>query len=213
MWSLSVDGNRLSQMVCAVWHTLVRGRGEQRRAGWATASWLKLGGKRMVSTFSLRALCRGRGRRCRDLGHVHSLFWKAQRNTKAKTRESTKVQTSGAAPSSCSCSIGWCCSETPAVWMTLSVTVLRMSERYTQPGCKGALLVMVLVISAWEMTEPTEGASGERTNTHLLPSSLFCRLLFIVLSLHSQIYQLTFLCSFPWHNLHKHEPLISCFCR
>ncbi|KAI4803119.1 hypothetical protein KUCAC02_006676, partial [Chaenocephalus aceratus] len=36
----------------------------------------------------------------------------------------------------------------------------QMSERYTQPGCKGALLVMVLVISAWEMTEPTEGASA-----------------------------------------------------
>ncbi|XP_034056607.1 chemokine-like protein TAFA-2 isoform X1 [Gymnodraco acuticeps] len=35
-----------------------------------------------------------------------------------------------------------------------------MSERYTQPGCKGALLVMVLVISVWEMTEPTEGASA-----------------------------------------------------
>nr|XP_033931013.1 chemokine-like protein TAFA-2 isoform X2 [Pseudochaenichthys georgianus] len=40
-----------------------------------------------------------------------------------------------------------------------------MSERYTQPGCKGALLVMVLVISAWEMTEPTEGASAHQVRT------------------------------------------------
>ncbi|XP_033470141.1 chemokine-like protein TAFA-2 [Epinephelus fuscoguttatus] len=35
-----------------------------------------------------------------------------------------------------------------------------MSERYTPIGCKGALLVMVLVISVWEMTVPTEGATA-----------------------------------------------------
>ncbi|KAM8908932.1 chemokine-like protein TAFA-2 isoform 2-T2 [Spinachia spinachia] len=35
-----------------------------------------------------------------------------------------------------------------------------MSERYTQIGSKGALLVMVLVIGVWEMTVPAEGAKG-----------------------------------------------------
>lgn len=40
-----------------------------------------------------------------------------------------------------------------------------MSERYARIGSKGALLVMVLVISVWEMTVPTEGAKGERAQT------------------------------------------------
>lgn len=40
-----------------------------------------------------------------------------------------------------------------------------MSERYTQIGSKGALLVMVLVIGVWEMTVPTEGAKGEHVQT------------------------------------------------
>lgn len=44
-----------------------------------------------------------------------------------------------------------------------------MSERYTQIGSKGALLVMVLVISVWEMTQQTEAATGEyiKLNRHL----------------------------------------------
>jgi len=36
-----------------------------------------------------------------------------------------------------------------------------MSERYTQIGNKRALLLLVLVVSVWEMSEPTEGATGE----------------------------------------------------
>lgn len=36
----------------------------------------------------------------------------------------------------------------------------RMSERYAQVGSKGALLVMVLVITFWEMSVPTEGATA-----------------------------------------------------
>uniref|UniRef100_A0A3Q3KL87 TAFA chemokine like family member 2 n=1 Tax=Mastacembelus armatus TaxID=205130 RepID=A0A3Q3KL87_9TELE len=35
-----------------------------------------------------------------------------------------------------------------------------MSERYMQIGSKGALLVMVLVISVWEMSVPTEGTTA-----------------------------------------------------
>ncbi|KAI3366895.1 hypothetical protein L3Q82_009543 [Scortum barcoo] len=35
-----------------------------------------------------------------------------------------------------------------------------MSERYAQIGSKGALLVMVLVISVWEMTVPTQAATA-----------------------------------------------------
>ncbi|KAG7497334.1 hypothetical protein JOB18_035852 [Solea senegalensis] len=38
--------------------------------------------------------------------------------------------------------------------------ISRMSERYTHIGSKGALLVMVLVVSVWEMTVPTEGATA-----------------------------------------------------
>lgn len=38
----------------------------------------------------------------------------------------------------------------------------RMSERYTQVGSKGALLVMVLVASLWEIAAPTEATEGER---------------------------------------------------
>lgn len=40
-----------------------------------------------------------------------------------------------------------------------------MSERYTQIGNKGALLVMVLVISVWEMTVPMEATTGEYIKT------------------------------------------------
>lgn len=41
----------------------------------------------------------------------------------------------------------------------------RMSERYMLMGSKAALLLMVLVISVWEMSIPTEGATGELTET------------------------------------------------
>ncbi|XP_032360610.1 chemokine-like protein TAFA-2 isoform X2 [Etheostoma spectabile] len=40
-----------------------------------------------------------------------------------------------------------------------------MSERYTQIGSKGALLVMVLVISVWEMAVTTEGATAHHVRT------------------------------------------------
>lgn len=49
--------------------------------------------------------------------------------------------------------------------LTLLFLRPRMSERYTQIGSKGALLVMVLVISVWEMTVPTEAATGECIKT------------------------------------------------
>ncbi|KAA8579986.1 hypothetical protein FQN60_005521, partial [Etheostoma spectabile] len=42
----------------------------------------------------------------------------------------------------------------------LLLMFLLMSERYTQIGSKGALLVMVLVISVWEMAVTTEGATA-----------------------------------------------------
>lgn len=45
--------------------------------------------------------------------------------------------------------------------VTVLCLLLRMSERYTQIGSKGALLVMVLVISVWEMTAPMEATTGE----------------------------------------------------
>lgn len=45
--------------------------------------------------------------------------------------------------------------------VTLVFLFARMSERYMQIGSKGALLVMVLVISVWEMSAPTEGSTGE----------------------------------------------------
>lgn len=43
--------------------------------------------------------------------------------------------------------------------------LLRMSHRHTQAASTVALLVMVLVISVWGMSTPTEGATGEE---HLL---------------------------------------------
>lgn len=45
--------------------------------------------------------------------------------------------------------------------LTAFLVFPRMSERYTQIGSKGALLVMVLVVSFWEMTVPTEATAGE----------------------------------------------------
>lgn len=48
----------------------------------------------------------------------------------------------------------------------------RMSERYTQIGSKGALLVMVLVVSFWEMTVPTEATAGKSQTTLVSLSTL-----------------------------------------
>lgn len=45
--------------------------------------------------------------------------------------------------------------------ITVICLLLRMSERYTRIGSKGALLVVVLVISVWEMTAPMEATIGE----------------------------------------------------
>lgn len=36
-----------------------------------------------------------------------------------------------------------------------------MSERYTQIGIKGAMCVVVLLITVWEMAAPTEATTGE----------------------------------------------------
>ncbi|XP_071370498.1 chemokine-like protein TAFA-2, partial [Centroberyx affinis] len=40
-----------------------------------------------------------------------------------------------------------------------------MSERYTQIGSKGALLLMVFLISLWEMTIPTEASRAHHVRT------------------------------------------------
>lgn len=54
-----------------------------------------------------------------------------------------------------------------AVWLSFGSRFLscflspRMSERYTQIGIKGAVYVVVLLITVWEMTAPTEATTGE----------------------------------------------------
>lgn len=67
--------------------------------------------------------------------------------------------------------------KSPLITDLLMVTVLflsaRMSERYMQIGSKGALLVVVLLISVWEMAVPTEATTGKCIQVQVSPFSPF----------------------------------------
>lgn len=67
--------------------------------------------------------------------------------------------------------------KSPRITDLLMVIVLflsaRMSERYMQIGSKGALLVVVLLISVWEMAVPTEATTGECIHVQVFPLQCF----------------------------------------